>query len=158
MRTCTICGHADRSDIEMALLDGQSLRNVAKRFSVGTTSLHRHKKAGHVAQSLVKAKEVEVELMGETLFDRLRSINAETTRILQEAKGSPGLELSAIHRIERQIELEAKILGQLDEKSVKVAIGFNLTPPEPEFDLGALTLDELDELERLSMKIRGLSE
>ena len=113
-RTCSVCKHPARDEIDQALLDAQSLRHIAGRFSgFGTSSLHRHKKAGHLAQSLVKAKEVEVELMGETLFDRLRSINAETARILQEAKAtnSPGIQLAAVNRIERQIELEAKILG-----------------------------------------------
>ena len=159
-QTCTICRHADRQEIDEALLDGRPLRNIAEIFSgIGTSALHRHKQAGHLAEVLVKAKEVEVELMAEPLADRLRSINAETKRILQEAKdsNSPTLQLTAISRIERQIELEAKILVRLDE-TLKITAGF--TPPEPERDIAEelkyLSDDDLRELIRLKRKMQGL--
>ncbi len=38
-RTCTICGHEQRHDIEVALIGRDSYRTVARRFSVSTQLL-----------------------------------------------------------------------------------------------------------------------
>ena len=156
MRTCTICGHADRNDIDQALLDGRSLRNIAKQYKTSTTSLFRHKK-DHIPVALAQTVQATTELQAETLFDRLRSINTETRAILQEAREakSSSVALAAINRIERQIELEAKILGQLDD-GVKVAVGFNLTP-KPVWDFSELTQEELEEFRRLTAKLNRVN-
>ena len=156
MRTCTICGHTDRNDIDEALLDGRSLRNIAKQYKTSTTSLFRHKK-DHIPTALAQTVQATTELQAETLFDRLRSINTETKAILQEAREakSSSIALAAINRIEHQIELEAKILGQLDD-SVKVAVGFNLTP-EPEWNFSELTNEELEEYTRLLAKVNRVN-
>jgi len=42
----------------------------------------------------------------------------------------PAIALQAIARVEKQIELEARLLGDLND-SVKVAVGINLNRQEP---------------------------
>ncbi len=44
-RRCTICSHPDRSIIEEALRDGDSLRVLASRFDVTKDSLARHRQS-----------------------------------------------------------------------------------------------------------------
>src|SRR5690242_17043730 len=42
-RTCSICSHQNRPEIEGALLAGESFRGVSKRFGTSPTALFRHK-------------------------------------------------------------------------------------------------------------------
>ena len=111
---CTICRHAKRDEIDQALLSEEPLRTIAKRSATSPTALFRHKR-DHIATALASAKHVADELQAETLFERLRAINRETAAILAEARAgnSPGLALMAIARAEKQIELEARLLGEL---------------------------------------------
>jgi len=122
-----------------------------------TTALQRHKRA-HLSVTLIKAKEAHEELRSESLFDRMRIINRESAPILREAREttSPGLALAAIARIEKQIELEGKLLGQLDE-SVRVDVGFTITKPEDEYDVDAVTEEELETSIKICRKMRRKS-
>ena len=87
----------------------------------------------------------------EALLERLRAINRETTGILQAARESQnhGIALHAIARAEKQLELEARLLGELNE-SAKVAVGINVAS----YDLSALTDAELEQLEALALKVQ----
>ena len=51
----------------------------------------------------------------ETLWQRLKAINSETAAILAQARQSQNhvIALQAIARVERQVELEARLLGEL---------------------------------------------
>jgi hypothetical protein len=112
--TCTICRHEKRNEIDEALLNGEPLRNIAKQNGTSVTALYRHKKA-HITATLTSAKQATEELSAEPLFERLRAINRETAAILAEARASnsPGLALQAIARLEKQVELEARLLSEL---------------------------------------------
>jgi len=111
-RTCTICRHPKR-EIDQSLLAGQSFRKIAQGTGRSPTALFRHN-SQHVPRSLMAAKRAGEEIQAGTLFERLRTVNRETLEILQEARESnnPVIALAAISRIEHQIELEAKMLGQ----------------------------------------------
>jgi len=65
--------------------------------------------------------------------------------------------LQAIARVERQVELEARLLGELND-SAKVAVGIsvNTQPAEQKGDLSRLSDDELRQLEILTRKTYGL--
>jgi hypothetical protein len=77
--------------------------------------------------ALVKAKEASEQVEAGTLFERLRALNQETQAILREAResGNNAIALQAIARAERQLELEARLLGELDQR-VQVAVGIHL--------------------------------
>jgi len=42
-RKCSICGHKKRGEIEKAIQDGISYRNISERFSISLGSISRHK-------------------------------------------------------------------------------------------------------------------
>ena len=119
--------HNRREEIDRALVDGESFRNIAQRTGTSTTALHRHK-TQHIPKSLALARETAEEVQAGTLFDRLRFVGRVTQEILREARGAKNhiIALQAIGRIERQLELEARLLGELDD-SAKVAAGVQVS-------------------------------
>ena len=125
-QTCTICRRENHSEINQALLDGESLRNIARRTGTSTTALHRHK-TQHIPRSLVLAKEKVEELQAGTLFEQLRSIGRVTVEIIREARATKNhvIALQAIGRRERQIELEVRLSGEMDD-SARVAAGLQV--------------------------------
>lgn len=114
-RQCTICTHEQRQEIDAELVNGTPLRNIAERFGTSTTALYRHK-SEHLPAHLSHAKEAEEEVQATDLLSRLRELNAETRDVLQAAKRERDheLRLKAIARAERQIELEGRMLGELE--------------------------------------------
>ena len=64
--------------------------------------------------------------------------------ILREAResSSPSIALAAISRVERQLEFEARLLGQLND-ATKVAVGIKVSVAEPKFDFSGWTNEQL---------------
>src|SRR5215469_18642079 len=90
--TCRVCGHKKRLEIDRALLEGQSLRDIAKRTGTTASSLQRHK-AEHLARSLVKAHEAREIARADSLLDDVRNAEGRAERlygvaedILEEAR------------------------------------------------------------------------
>jgi transposase len=127
-RTCSICNHNRRADIEAAILAGDSYRSIAKRFGAGDSAILRHKNDGHVAQKLFQAREASAQAESDGLFERLRELNRETAATLRAAKEAKNLHLvlMAIARAEKQIELEGKLLGELGDGAKDGGLTLNL--------------------------------
>jgi hypothetical protein len=115
-QSCTVCRSEKRPQIDEALLRNEPFRSIAARFGKSATALVRHK-ASHLTAALVAAKQAHDTEYAGTVFERLRGINGETIAILREARAAsnPALALMAVGRIEKQLELEAKLLGQLND-------------------------------------------
>jgi hypothetical protein len=71
---CTICISPFREKIDIALASGASVRNVAKQFKVGVSSVHRHKADGHICKAIEEAKQAGVIAHGKSLDDRINEI------------------------------------------------------------------------------------
>jgi hypothetical protein len=114
--------------MNLALVSSEPMRTIAARYSVTPSALQRHKKA-HLPVTLAKAAAVADAVEGSNLLDRLKVLNRQTAAILREARtdGSKdnGLALRAIARAEKQIELEGRLLGELNEGST---VNVLLTP------------------------------
>ena len=125
-RTCTICTHEQRPEIDAALFNGEALRDIAGRVPVSKSALARHA-AEHIPAHLVKAKDAETVAQADTLLDKLKEINRETREVLADAKleGDGELRLKALTRLEKQLELEGKLLGELQSGPV---VNVTLTP------------------------------
>ena len=52
-RTCIVCSHQSRTEIDEALLGGEALRSIAEHFSLSVGSVYRHK--SHVSDLLKKS-------------------------------------------------------------------------------------------------------
>ncbi|HEY1387189.1 MAG TPA: hypothetical protein VGF38_01495 [Ktedonobacterales bacterium] len=115
-RTCTVCSHSQRAQIDAALVSGTPYRDIAGRFQVSKTAVERHRE--HIPVAISKSQEAREEAQALDVVKQLQAINGATLAVLKEARasGNPDLALRAIDRIQRQIELQAKLLGDLDDR------------------------------------------
>jgi hypothetical protein len=116
-RTCSICTHPERAAIEAAIVAGTPIRDIALRQHVGVMAVQRHK-AEHIPASIAQAQEAREEAQALDVVRQLKAINAATLSILSEARKARDHDtaLKAIDRIQRQIELQAKLLGEIDDR------------------------------------------
>lgn len=114
-RTCSVCGHQDRAAIDAALVSGAPLRDIALQNGVGHMALQRHKE--HIPAAITQAAEAKAEAQALDVVKQLKAINATAVAILAEARalGDRDTALKAMDRIHRQIELQAKLLGDIQE-------------------------------------------
>lgn len=112
MGKCTVCSHHDRAAIDGALVAGTPYRNIAERFSVSLAALARHRE--HISAAIAQREEAHAL----DVVKQLLAINGAMWAILTAARktGDADAQFKAVDRIQRQIELQAKLLGDLDER------------------------------------------
>lgn len=127
-RSCTICLHPERPAIDRSLVSGTSFRDLAGQWSVTKSALHRHKQ-DHLPGHLVKAHEEESIGQAIDVVRQLKAINAACLEILQSSRADKkhAISLKAVDRIQKQIELQARLIGELQETGPTVNV---LVAPE----------------------------
>lgn len=117
MRICTVCGDKSRQSIEKALIGGGSYRDIAGRFGVSKSAVERHAKRC-VPERLARAAEVRERVNGDALLERLEELRSETLGVLESVRGQDSaVALKAIQRLEKQLELAGRLIGELKEGS-----------------------------------------
>jgi len=116
-RTCTVCANPQRAAIDAALVAGEAFRHIASRHGVSTGALQRHR-AEHIPAALSKAAEAEETAHALDVVKQLRYINGAALTVLRDARtaGDGDLTLKAVDRVLKQISLQAKLLGDLDDR------------------------------------------
>jgi uncharacterized protein YlxP (DUF503 family) len=117
-RACTCCTHKERAAIDAALTEGQSYRTISRRFNVSVAAVQRHKEHAKPAiQKAVQALEARTE---QTILEQVRDVHDRTMRVLiaAETAKDPGVMLKAIAEARRNLELLAKLSGELDDRPV----------------------------------------
>jgi hypothetical protein len=56
-RTCSVCSHPRRGDIDSAIVRNESLRSISNRFTISTMALQRHRE-NHIGKEIAKANKV----------------------------------------------------------------------------------------------------
>jgi hypothetical protein len=122
-RKCGICAHEKREEIDKALLNGDTLRNIAQKHGVSLDMVNRHKK-NHVAKRLAKAAEAKDVAAGGTLLDQLDGLKVRAASILDKAEDAGTLHtaISAIREMRGIVETYARISGELQETKVQINI------------------------------------
>ncbi len=125
-RSCTVCTHPDRTEIDEALVGGIAFPALVAEYRVSKDSLSRHK-ANHLPAKLVMAQAAEEVAQADTLLDQARNLQARTLAILEAAEETRQhrTALSAIREARSNLELLAKLLGELDERPV---VNLSVTP------------------------------
>lgn len=111
-RTCTVCTHPKRGEIDAALVAQEPIRDIAGRTGTTKSALDRHRQ--HVAAGLVKAKEAKEETRAETLLDTIRGLAADAHRIRAKAEEAEDLRtaLDAIGKLTKIVELLVKLRSE----------------------------------------------
>src|SRR2546421_11517148 len=89
-RTCTICVHHRRDSMDKALLRGEQLKSVARRYGVSDDALGRHRK--HMQTVIVKAAALVEQkdlAYGSALLGEIAHILADGERLQGEAERRP---------------------------------------------------------------------
>ena len=118
--TCSICKHPERASIEAAITNGLSLRHIASQFMVGYKSVERHRE--HITAEIKESKVAQDNARAFDVVQQLRDINTVTLAILRESRAANknGMALFAIDRLMKQLELQAKLLGDIDQPQVNI--------------------------------------
>jgi hypothetical protein len=112
-RVCTLCVHAERHAIDMALVVGEPCRTIASRYgTIGRMAVERHK-ARHLPVKRVQAEAGD-------LLSQVRDVQTSALRILLKAEQAGDLRtaLGAISQARSSLELLATLTGELDERAL----------------------------------------
>jgi hypothetical protein len=117
-RTCLACAHAERAAIDTALAAGQPFRDIAGRFSLSRSGLHRHK--DHVAQAIVKASEKREESLGANVLAEAERLRAKAWELLKRPENE-GDTRGAVVALREARECLGTIAGVLSGKNLDLA-------------------------------------
>lgn len=118
-RSCVTCAHPERNAIDKALVAGTAAEEIAKRYGLAARSVRRHA-AGHLPATLARAQAAAEVAHAEDLLEQLRDLQRRTLAILgaAEATDDRTIGLRAIREARGNLELLARLLGELDERPV----------------------------------------
>jgi predicted DNA-binding protein YlxM (UPF0122 family) len=129
-RTCTICTHPQRNIMDALLLRGEALNAIARRFSVSSDALFRHRK--HMQTTMAKLAANADHRNGEygsSLLAEVARIRSDAERLQHEYESRRDLR-GALRAIETRlsvIELAARFTGQIEVKQ-KNELHLHFTP------------------------------
>ena len=126
-RTCTVCNHRDREEIDSALLGGEAFRNLAKRFATSPTALFRHKRQ-HIPLALARANEDRESAHGNSLLDQVQQLQVRAMSILDKAEQAGDLRtaLAAIGQAKGVLSLRAQVTPAEEPPEPPAAAIFSL--------------------------------
>src|SRR5918999_6011080 len=116
-RSCTVCEHPEREAIDRALVGDASNRSVASLYDVSEAAVRRHK-ANHLPAKLVMAERAAEVAQADDLLGQMQDLQQRTLAILEAAESAKQhrTALSAIREARSNLELLAKLIGELDDR------------------------------------------
>ena len=118
MPKCSVCYHEQTEAVSMDILSGHlTLREIAAKYGLSTTSIHRHKQ--HIPAQLALSSEAEKVAKADSIMARIMEIDKRAEEIYERAKeSSPALALKALKELRETVNLYAKITGEIAAKTV----------------------------------------
>jgi hypothetical protein len=117
-RRCSVCTHPDRENIDEALVGATAISAIAAKYrDISEDALGRHK-ANHLPTKLVMAEKAKEVAQADSLLEQVRDLQGRALAILDQAEMSGDLRtaLGAIREARGNLELLAKLLGELDDR------------------------------------------
>jgi hypothetical protein len=114
-RSCTICTHESRDEIEDAFIAGVPKRRIATRFGVGEKSVRHHIRE-HLPALLALARDAERAARADTLLDRIEALQSRTEEALVKAEEGENLfaTFRGISEMRRNLELIGEVTKELN--------------------------------------------
>ncbi len=121
-RVCTVCNHPERERIDKLLIEGESFRNIAERFSLSSTSTYRHK--AHINRTLLKANEVREIAQADNLLEQVRDLQTRALNVLLKTEEAEDWRAAtgAIREARGCLELLGKLAGELQQEGHTVNV------------------------------------
>lgn len=119
---CTVCTHPKTPAIDRALATrAGSYRTIARQHGVSRDALGRHLHE-HLPQTLAKGHEAREVARADELLTQVRALQHKTLSLLLRAESAGDLRtaLSGIREARSNIELLARLAGQIQEHPVVV--------------------------------------
>lgn len=118
-RKCSVCQHQQLSEIDQAIVNGRSFRDIALQFHISHMAVARHARK-HLPATLVEAHAARQVTHADDLLEQVRQLKDKALSILESAEeaGKHGAALTGIREVRGCIELLGKLEGQLSEKLV----------------------------------------
>jgi hypothetical protein len=101
MPSCRVCAHERRTEIDEAIAEGRSLRDIAATFGGASKDAVRRHKEAHVSPALVRLgtrlRTAAEDRRAESILDRMEGLYARIEGLLDraEAQGRDGTVLQA---------------------------------------------------------------
>jgi hypothetical protein len=127
-RTCSVCRHEARYEIERQLVNrSASYRVIASQYGLTQAAVGRHVRSGHIAELLAKGHEAEQMAEVDKILTDVKRLQARTLLALNRAENSGDLRsvLAAVAQARQNIALMAELRGELDRRAV---INISVTP------------------------------
>lgn len=116
---CSVCFHEQTEAISMDILNGHmTLREIAAKYGLSTTAVHRHKQ--HIPAQLAVSHEAEKVAKADSVMARIIELDQRADTIYKEAMDGddPGLALKALKELREITGLYAKLTGEIQAKTV----------------------------------------
>jgi hypothetical protein len=146
-RSCTVCEHPERVEIDRALVGDASNRSLASLYDVSEAAVRRHK-ANHLPARLVMAQAAEEVAQADTLLEQVRDLQQRTLTILEASEESQQhrTALAAIREARSNLEMLARLVGELQSNHLaQQNVQINVVYEE---EKRQRIIEELEEFER----------
>lgn len=144
-RTCTICGHVDRLEIDRQLLRGDSIAGISRNFAVSEDSLARHRDkhlGGDVSDVIGAMRAAREEALAQIRSAELETIKEEVVAEVKEGMAA-------------RLENAAGFIGQLKEVRAKAASLLDRAEASQDMRAAGTFLKELREQIKLMAELEG---
>jgi hypothetical protein len=121
-RRCSICDHERIEEINLALVQGTALSEIAALFRASPDALSRHR-TNHLPASILRAEETREMANAKDLLSHIKDLHCRTLAILKiaEAKGDGRTALSAIREGRGNLEFVGKLYATADQRDRETA-------------------------------------
>jgi transposase-like protein len=117
---CRVCTHPEKEAIDASLcVSSASGRDVARRHGLTEASVRRHRRR-HLPKTMLNAEKAQEAARADDLLAQVRELQAKTlsTLLAAERDGDRQTVLRAVREARGNLELLARLLGELDERPV----------------------------------------
>jgi hypothetical protein len=118
-RTCSVCRHSSRNEIDYALVYRRPLRDIARQYATSKDALQRHR--SHLSQELVTTLRASRMNSSSALLEQLSGLLERAYDIIEENEQSkPQIALSAIREGRGCLQLLAQVKGELRRSTMNL--------------------------------------
>lgn len=136
---CKACSSRHVQEINVDLSKGAFISDTARKYGVPERSLARHRE-NHLPAFMVRAS---TEHAGPTLLEQVEALQVSVGSILAKAENDPKTQLLAIREARSNLELLAKLTGELRTGGGTVTTNNTLIVNNPQYlQLKTIVLEE----------------